>query len=75
MKLSRIIKRRQVAKRFCDAGKVQINQKFAKPSDTVKVGDELRICFGSNIVNFKVLDINEHVRKEDALKMYEEIVL
>ena len=45
LKISRIIKRRTVAKEVADKGRIQVNGKLAKSSTDVKVGDELRIQF------------------------------
>ena len=39
LKLSRIIKRRTIAQEACDAGRVMINNKVAKASTDVKIGD------------------------------------
>lgn len=41
LKISRIIKRRSVAKEVADKGRIQINGKLAKSSSTVKIGDVL----------------------------------
>ena len=43
LKVSRIIKRRTVANEACDAGRVLINDKPAKASANVRVGDILTI--------------------------------
>ena len=43
LKVSRIIKRRSVAKEVADKGRIQINGKLAKSSSTLKVGDILQI--------------------------------
>ena len=45
LKVSRLIKRRTVANDACDAGRVMINDKPAKASANVKVGDILEIGF------------------------------
>lgn len=39
LKISRIIKRRAVAKEAAEKGRIQINGNVAKPSANVKVGD------------------------------------
>ena len=39
LKVSRIIKRRTVANEACDAGKITVNDKIARASYDVKVGD------------------------------------
>ena len=47
LKDTRIIKRRTVAKEFCDRGLVKINDKVVKPSYDVKEGDVLLIKLGN----------------------------
>ena len=71
LKLSRVIKRRTVANDVCQAGRVSVNGKPAKPSVKLKVGDIVTILFGSGEVKFKVLSLQETVRKEEAASMYE----
>ena len=46
LKETRIIKRRTIAKEFCERGLVKVNDKAAKPSYEVKSGDVLTIRFG-----------------------------
>ena len=70
LKVSRLIKRRTVANTACDAGRVTINDKPAKASANVKVGDIIEIGFGDKSVRVEVLDISETVRKESAGEMY-----
>lgn len=71
LKLSRVIKRRTIANDVCQAGRVTVNGKPAKPSVKLKVGDVVSILFGSGEVKFKVLSLQETVRKEEAASMYE----
>lgn len=71
LKVSRIIKRRTVAKEVADKGRIAINGKEAKSSTDVKVGDELKISFGNKILSVRVLALKESTRKEDAEQMYE----
>jgi ribosomal 50S subunit-recycling heat shock protein len=71
LKNARIIKRRTVAKEACDQGRVIINEKVGKAGDEVKIGDEVQINFGSGSMKFKVLDIKENLKKEDATTLYE----
>lgn len=73
LKVSRIIKRRTVAKEFCDAGKISINKKEAKASDKVSEGDILQVIFGSRIMEYEVLSVKDHASKEDAKLMVKEI--
>lgn len=70
LKVSRLIKRRTVANEACDAGRVLINGKEAKAGTGVKVGDIIEIRFGSNVTKVEVLEVKEHVRKEDVGNMY-----
>jgi ribosomal 50S subunit-recycling heat shock protein len=70
LKVSRLIKRRTIANEACDAGRVIINGKDAKAGTAVKVGDIIEIRFGSNITKVEVLDVKEHVRKEEVENMY-----
>ena len=42
LKVSRIIKRRAIAKKIADQGRIMINDKVAKSSSDVRVGDVLR---------------------------------
>ncbi len=74
LKVSRILKRRSVAQEACSADKVLINGKTAKPSTAVKVGDEVEILYSSGILKFRVLNIKETVKKDDAVSLYEVIV-
>ena len=71
LKVSRIIKRRSVAKEACDKGIVNINGKLAKSSSEVNVGDLLEITFGEKVLKCKITEIKEHVLKNDAKEMYE----
>ena len=70
LKISRIIKRRTVAKEVADKGRIQVNGKLAKSSTDVKVGDELRIQFGNKILEVAVEELHESTKKDDAAKMY-----
>ena len=70
LKISRIIKRRTVAKEVADKGRIQVNGKLAKSSIDVKVGDELRIQFGNKILEVAVEELHESTKKDDAAKMY-----
>ncbi|MCT4612685.1 MAG: RNA-binding S4 domain-containing protein [Clostridia bacterium] len=71
LKVSRIIKRRTVAKEAADSGRIKVNGKDAKSSTSLKVGDVLEIKFGEEIKKVKILIIKETVKKEEAENMYE----
>lgn len=70
LKVSRIIKRRTVAKDASDSGIVLINGKEAKASTKVKVGDVLEVTFGSKVIKVRVEKLVESTKKEDADTMY-----
>lgn len=70
LKVSRLIKRRTLAKEVADQGRIQLNGQVAKASTDVKVGDELQIRFGNKLVTVVIDSIAEHARKEDAKEMY-----
>lgn len=70
LKVSRLIKRRTVAKDVSDQGRVWVNGRDAKASTAVKVGDELSIQFGQKKVTVRVEALTESTRKEDAAGMY-----
>ena len=59
LKLSRIIKRRTIAKELCDAGKISINGKVSKPSSEVKEGDVLTLRLGQKVSNVKITFIQQ----------------
>ncbi|WP_339252523.1 RNA-binding S4 domain-containing protein [Sporosarcina sp. FSL W8-0480] len=70
LKVSRLIKRRTLAKQVADQGRITINGKVSKASSVVKPGDELAIRFGQKIVTTKVEMLKESTKKEDAAMMY-----
>ncbi|HHU20159.1 MAG TPA: RNA-binding S4 domain-containing protein [Bacilli bacterium] len=70
LKVSRLIKRRPLAKEVADQGRIMINGNRAKASSTVAIDDELVIEFGQKTVTVKVNDLKESTRKEDAIKLY-----
>ena len=70
LKVSRLIKRRTVANEACDAGRIQVNGRVVKASYDVKVGDVIEIKMGEKLVKVEVLEVLEHVLKNDAALMY-----
>lgn len=70
LKVSRLIKRRPVAKEVADKGRIKVNGKLAKSSTDVKFDDVINIRFGNKIVEVQVVETKEFTRKEDAEKMY-----
>ena len=70
LKVSRLIKRRTVANEACDAGRVLINDKVAKASTNVNVGDIIEIVFGTRSVKVEVLDVQETTKKDEAKDLF-----
>lgn len=71
LKVSRIIKRRTLAKDVTNEERILVNDRQVKPSYQVKIGDIITILFGNKEVKVRVLNTNEFVKKEEALLMYE----
>lgn len=70
LKVSRLIKRRTLAKEVADQGRISINGLAAKASSNVKIGDELTIKFGQKVVKIMIDDLKETTKKEDAANLY-----
>lgn len=70
LKISRIIKRRSVARDFADAERITINGRPAKAASQVVVGDTITIHSGSHWHSYQVLEIRENVRADEDEMMY-----
>jgi ribosomal 50S subunit-recycling heat shock protein len=70
LKVSRLIKRRTLAKEVADQGRIKINGIEGKASSNVKVGDMLTIRFGQKLVTIEINSIQENSKKEEASQMY-----
>ncbi len=73
LKVSRIIKRRTLAKEVCDGDRVQINGKKAKAGTEVKPGDVVAIDFGRRQLRVRIVEVRENVRAAEAKELYEVI--
>ena len=71
MKVSRILKRRTVAQEACAGGKVAVNGKAAKPSHPVKPGDVVEINYMTGTLKFRVLEVKQTTKKDEAAALYE----
>ena len=71
LKVSRLIKRRTVAKEQIDSEKVLLNSKIAKASSEVKIGD--KIFFVRSSETFEVTNIYPSATEEKAKEMYKKI--
>lgn len=70
LKVSRLIRRRTLAKEVADQGRVEVNDLVVKASTSVKVGDEIAIRFGQKVVTVKVEMIKNTTKKDEAESMY-----
>ena len=70
LKVSRLIKRRTVANEACDAGRVMVNDKPAKASAQVKLGDVIEIQFGTRNVKVEVLELKDTTKKDEAADLF-----
>ncbi len=71
LKVSRLIKRRTLAKEASEAERVLVNGLAAKPSKDVNIGDTIKIKYGRKIIEVKVISLSESTKKVDANLMYE----
>lgn len=70
LKISRLIKRRTVAKEVADQGRITMNGTVAKSSTNVSIGDKLTVRFGNRLMTVEVAKLQESTKKEDAQYMY-----
>ncbi|TQS75332.1 RNA-binding S4 domain-containing protein [Ornithinibacillus gellani] len=70
LKVSRLIKRRTMAKEIADQGRITINGNQAKAGTNVEVGDQLAIRFGQKLVTVQVNMLKETVKKDEADLLY-----
>lgn len=70
LKVSRLIKRRTVAKEVADKGRILINDKQAKSSSDVKIEDILTLQYGTKTVVVRIEKIVDTTKKDEAQEMY-----
>ena len=71
LKVSRLIKRRTLAKEVAEAERILVNDKPAKPSKELKVGDLITIEFGNKIVTVRVVSLEPTVKESEAIDLCE----
>ena len=71
LKVSRLIKRRTVAKDVCVGEKISINGRTAKPSADIKAGDLITIEMGSRILEVRVIATPNSIKANEAQNLYE----
>ncbi|MFZ5595731.1 MAG: RNA-binding S4 domain-containing protein [Bacillota bacterium] len=70
LKVSRVIKRRTVAKEVCEQGRARVNGRVAKAGTEIKQGDMVEIVLGERTVRFEVLEVRENAPAREASGMY-----
>ncbi len=71
IKTARILKRREAAKELALQQRIWVNDRIAKPSTEVEIGDLITLRFGTRILTVRVLDIKKQVSKQSALELFE----
>lgn len=73
LKVSRLIKRRTIAKEVIDQEVVYVNGHIAKPSKEVQVGDEIKLILGKKELIVRITSLPSTIKKQDTQEMYEVI--
>ncbi len=74
LKVSRLIKRRTVANKVTEQGRIYVNGIIAKPAKQLKMGDIISIAQADKEYKVKVVKIpNNNVSVQEASTLYEEI--
>lgn len=72
LKVSRLIKRRTVANKVSDQGRIYVNGTIAKPAKQLKEGDIITIVQAQSEVKVKILRVpNNNVSVQEASTLYE----
>lgn len=74
LKVSRLIKRRTLAKEVCDAGGVEVNRRPAKAGTEVKPGDVITLKLGSRWQTVEILSIPASIPAAQARETYRVLV-
>ena len=70
LKVSRLIKRRTVAKEVCDGGRAFVNGRPAKAGTEVAPGDRVRLSLGNRTIEVEVLATPPTVSADGATDLY-----
>ena len=73
LKVSRLIKRRTVANEACDLGRITVNDRVARASYDVKVGDRIAIHFGERTHAVQDITVPDNDAKADPPALYREL--
>jgi ribosomal 50S subunit-recycling heat shock protein len=71
LKVSRIVKRRPLAKEMCDKKLIQVNEHVAKAGKEVDEGDTIAVKFRNRLLKVRVEEVPQRaVSKKDAASLY-----
>lgn len=71
LKISRLVKRRPLAKEMCDKHLAQVNEQPAKAGKELRVGDILSLKFRHRRLKVRIEQLPERaVAKDDAAALY-----
>ena len=74
LKVSRLIKRRTVAKEVSDQARIFVNDRAAKPSKELKEGDKISIEYHNKTVVVEILKIpSGNVSVQEAKYLYNQL--
>ena len=71
LKVSRIIKRRTLAKEVCDRQQVMVNGRTAKAGTVIDIGDVVEISLGQRRIKFRIAEVREAIPASQAKELYE----
>ena len=74
LKITRVIKRRTVAKELADNGNISVNGEEKKSSDSVKKGDVLDIKYFNKNIKVRIKELPPENLKKDFIDEFIEIV-
>lgn len=70
LKVSRLVKRRVLAKELCDGGRAAVNGRPAKAGHEIAPGDTIELRFGQRAVRVEVVELRDHAPAAEAARMY-----
>ncbi len=72
LKVSRLIKRRTIANKVSEQGRIYVNGVIAKPAKQLKEGDIISIVQANTTIKVRILRVpNNNVSIQEASSLYE----
>lgn len=71
LKVSRIVKRRPLAKEMCDKKLIQVNERVAKAGKEIEKGETITVKFRNRVLKVRVEEVPQRaVSKKEASSLY-----